>query len=66
MKPLVLLPLPLLVVSNQDYYAFPQVGGNAKAKHFLKSQADYREGMSVQEKYNTKAAALYRDKVWLL
>lgn len=40
-----------------------KVGGNSKAKSFLKSQPDYREGMSIQEKYNSKAAALYRDKI---
>ncbi|XP_033736871.1 ADP-ribosylation factor GTPase-activating protein 1-like isoform X1 [Pecten maximus] len=40
-----------------------KVGGNRKAKDFFKSQADYREGMSMHEKYNSKAAALYRDKI---
>lgn len=40
-----------------------QVGGNSKAKTFFKSQPDFREGMSIQEKYNSRAAALYRDKV---
>jgi len=40
-----------------------KVGGNRKAKDFFKSQSDYSEGMSLQDKYNSKAAALYRDKV---
>ncbi|XP_076462234.1 ADP-ribosylation factor GTPase-activating protein 1-like isoform X2 [Babylonia areolata] len=40
-----------------------KVGGNRRAKEFFLSQPDYREGMSMQEKYNSKAAALYRDKV---
>ncbi|XP_065061916.1 ADP-ribosylation factor GTPase-activating protein 1-like isoform X1 [Rhopilema esculentum] len=40
-----------------------KVGGNGKAKNFFKNQPDYREGMSIHEKYNTKAAALYRDKI---
>jgi ADP-ribosylation factor GTPase-activating protein 1 len=40
-----------------------KVGGNRKAKLFFESQADYKPGMSIQQKYNTKAAALYRDKV---
>ena len=40
-----------------------KVGGNAKGKRFFESQDDYHKGMSMQEKYNSKAAALYRDKV---
>ncbi|XP_067679916.1 ADP-ribosylation factor GTPase-activating protein 1-like isoform X2 [Haliotis asinina] len=40
-----------------------KAGGNRKAKEFFKSQPDYNEGMSISEKYNTKAAALFRDKV---
>ena len=41
-----------------------KVGGNRRAKEFFLSQPDFREGMSLQEKYNSKAAALYRDKVF--
>lgn len=40
-----------------------KVGGNRNAKKFFKAQDDYKEGMSLQEKYNSKAAALYKDKV---
>ena len=40
-----------------------KVGGNRKARVFFEAQEDYHDGMSLQEKYNTKAAALYRDKV---
>ena len=40
-----------------------KVGGNRKARLFFESQDDFHEGMSLQEKYNSKAAALYRDKV---
>ena len=40
-----------------------KVGGNRKAQDFFKSQPDYHDGMSIFEKYNSKAAALYRDKV---
>lgn len=40
-----------------------KVGGNRSARVFFQSQSDYHEGMSIQEKYNSKAAALYRDKV---
>nr|KAG5709551.1 hypothetical protein BaRGS_001601 [Batillaria attramentaria] len=39
-----------------------KVGGNRRAREFFNSQPDYHEGMSMQEKYNSKAAALYRDK----
>lgn len=40
-----------------------KVGGNMKAKAFFNSQPDYTEGGSLKEKYNSKAAALYRDKI---
>lgn len=40
-----------------------KVGGNQKAREFLDSQPDYDDAMSIQQKYNTKAAALYRDKI---
>lgn len=40
-----------------------KVGGNRKAQEFFNSQPDYKQGMSLQEKYNSRAAALYRDKV---
>lgn len=40
-----------------------KVGGNRKAKMFFESQPDYKPGMSIQQKYNSKAAALYRDKI---
>jgi len=40
-----------------------KVGGNKKAREFLESQADWDETESFQQRYNTKAAALLRDKV---
>ena len=43
-----------------------KVGGNNKAKAFFKSRPDFRADMSINEKYNSKAAALYRDKVRFL
>lgn len=43
-----------------------KVGGNKKAKEFLSSQADWDFSMPLSERYNTLAAALYRDKVCLL
>lgn len=40
-----------------------KVGGNRNARLFFESQPDYDDTMSIQQKYNTKAAALYRDKI---
>ena len=41
-----------------------KVGGNRKAKDFLASQPDYSAStMSLQQRYNSRAAALYRDKI---
>ena len=42
-----------------------KVGGNSRAKEFFDSQPDIHPGISFSEKYNSKAAALYRDKVCL-
>lgn len=42
---------------------FGQVGGNRNAREFFENQPDYDDTMSIQQKYNTKAAALYRDKI---
>ncbi|PSN48752.1 hypothetical protein C0J52_08922 [Blattella germanica] len=39
-----------------------KVGGNRKAKEFFETQDDWDDSMSIQQRYNTKAAALYRDK----
>jgi ADP-ribosylation factor GTPase-activating protein 1 len=40
-----------------------KVGGNRKAREFFEAQPDFNENMSIFEKYNSRAAALYRDKV---
>ncbi|KJH47518.1 putative GTP-ase activating protein [Dictyocaulus viviparus] len=40
-----------------------RVGGNQKFRDFLKNQPDYREDWSIHDKYNSRAAALFRDKV---
>lgn len=40
-----------------------KAGGNRKAKQFLQNQPDYNHKMPLSDKYNTKAAAFYRDKV---
>uniref|UniRef100_A0A0X3PGL1 ADP-ribosylation factor GTPase-activating protein 1 n=1 Tax=Schistocephalus solidus TaxID=70667 RepID=A0A0X3PGL1_SCHSO len=40
-----------------------KVGGNRHARLFLESQPDYRSNWSLKEKYNSRAAALLRDKI---
>ncbi|XP_062951161.1 ADP-ribosylation factor GTPase-activating protein 1 isoform X3 [Cynocephalus volans] len=40
-----------------------KAGGNAKFQAFLESQEDYDPCWSLQEKYNSRSAALFRDKV---
>jgi len=40
-----------------------KIGGNRKAKEFFASQSDYNPTMSLQQRYNSRAAALYRDKI---
>jgi len=38
-------------------------GGNRNARDFLESQVDWDARMPLQDKYNSRAAALYRDKL---
>ncbi|KAJ1347292.1 hypothetical protein KIN20_002317 [Parelaphostrongylus tenuis] len=40
-----------------------RVGGNQKFREFLESQPDFREDWSLHDKYHSRAAALFRDKV---
>ena len=40
-----------------------KAGGNQKAREFFESQEDYDDNMNINQKYNTRAAALYRDKI---
>ncbi|XP_063766653.1 ADP-ribosylation factor GTPase-activating protein 1 isoform X4 [Eleginops maclovinus] len=40
-----------------------KVGGNGEFRQFLELQDDYDPTWNLQEKYNSKAAALFRDKV---
>ncbi|KAG7211289.1 hypothetical protein KM043_010590 [Ampulex compressa] len=40
-----------------------KVGGNRKAREFFEAQPDWDNDMPISQKYNTKAAALYRDKI---
>ncbi|KAF7727177.1 Zn finger-containing GTPase- Activating Protein for ARF [Apophysomyces ossiformis] len=39
------------------------IGGNEKAKAFFESQPDYSPNMSMQQKYNSHFASLYREKL---
>ncbi|CAO3586430.1 unnamed protein product [Absidia cylindrospora] len=39
------------------------VGGNQKAKTFFESQSDYSPNMPMNQKYNSRFASLYRDKL---
>ena len=41
-------------------------GGNNKAKEFLEGQSDWKAGGNISANYNSKAAALYRDKVVIM
>ena len=41
-------------------------GGNSKAKEFLEGQSDWKAGGNISANYNSKAAALYRDKVVMM
>lgn len=40
-----------------------KIGGNRNAQEFFDTQDDWDDTMSIQQKYNTKAAALYRNKI---
>jgi ADP-ribosylation factor GTPase-activating protein 1 len=38
---------------SEDQIKKVQIGGNRKFLEFAKTQEDYREGMTIQEKYNS-------------
>lgn len=40
-----------------------KVGGNQKAREFFEEEEDNWDNMSIHQKYNSAAAALYRDKI---
>ncbi|XP_055685797.1 ADP-ribosylation factor GTPase-activating protein 1 [Lutzomyia longipalpis] len=40
-----------------------KVGGNRRAREFFDSQPDWDETLPIQQRYNSRAAALYRDKI---
>lgn len=43
-----------------------KAGGNERFRSFLELQDDFDPDWSLQEKYNSRAAALFRDKVSLI
>lgn len=40
-----------------------KVGGNRKAREFFEDHDEYKPNMTIHQKYNSKTAALYRDKI---
>lgn len=40
-----------------------KAGGNQRAREFFEDQPDWRENQTIQQRYDSKAAALYRDKI---
>jgi len=40
-----------------------KAGGNRNAREFLEDQADWNDRAPITQRYNSKAAALYRDKL---
>lgn len=40
-----------------------KVGGNKRAREFFESQPDFNPDWNIHDKYNSRAAALLRDKV---
>lgn len=40
-----------------------KVGGNQRARDFFQSHSDWDENAPLEQRYNTKSAALYRDKI---
>ncbi|CAI8011613.1 ADP-ribosylation factor GTPase-activating protein 1, partial [Geodia barretti] len=54
---------PVHLTSLLINISITQVGGNSRAKEFFSSQSDITPGMGLADKYDTKTAALYRDKI---
>ena len=55
--------LHALINTLISHCTYAQVGGNSRLTEFFFAQSDVHTGMSLRDKYNTRAAALYRDKV---
>ena len=58
-----LAKMKVCVLTVISCHASFQAGGNRKAREFLESQPDFKLNWTLQQKYNSKAAALLRDKV---
>ena len=54
---------PPHTLTHHSLLSLPQVGGNSRAKEFFASGNDIHPGLSLADKYDTRTAALYRDKV---
>ena len=50
-------------ISKTPFFFVKQVGGNGKARQFLEGSPDFKPGLTIPQKYNTKAASMYRQKV---
>ncbi|PVU90552.1 hypothetical protein BB559_004569 [Furculomyces boomerangus] len=48
---------------SQEQLKRMQIGGNKKALEFFKTQPDYRDGMTIKEKYTSRFADLWKQKV---
>lgn len=48
---------------REDQVKKMQMGGNNKCLEFFKKSPDYRQGMSINEKYNSDFARQYREKL---
>ncbi|KAJ3033712.1 ADP-ribosylation factor GTPase-activating protein 1, partial [Rhizophlyctis rosea] len=48
---------------SEDQVKRMQLGGNKKALEFFKSQPDYRDGLTIQEKYQSEFARQYKEKL---
>lgn len=44
-------------------YLRMKMGGNENCLKFFKSHPDYKDGMSIPEKYQTEFAVFYKEKV---
>ncbi|KAJ3127698.1 ADP-ribosylation factor GTPase-activating protein 1 [Nowakowskiella sp. JEL0407] len=48
---------------KEDQVKRMRLGGNRKCLEFFKKHPDWRDGMSITEKYNSEFARLYKDKL---
>ncbi|KAI9291617.1 ArfGap-domain-containing protein [Neoconidiobolus thromboides FSU 785] len=48
---------------NEQQFKKMDLGGNSKALEFFKSSSEYKENMSIEEKYHSKFAKQYKEKL---